>query len=328
MLSPDYANNVATFATFHDAQRRLVACLARHPALLQRWLDSKPPRAAGADGPTPDRPWRSVRLTAGRRRQLVGLIERAADGPAGQEELAGWLLDSVPVSTYFEVAAAACPNLREIDPEADAHVREVAAMRDRLFEANFGLAKLAAFRRGATDTGDRLSAASSGLLDAVDRYVPGERSARFSYFATYWIRYHLCRQVQKHGCVVTIPINQHRLRRRLERSLGEKPPALEVISLQMPVPLGESEGEFEGLLRDPAPAPNTEGDEAALDERVGGWLRRSLPSATRVMLAYGRGLGRLGEAAQEYVEQRARALQAWLGPADVDDRAHGPSRAS
>lgn len=312
MSAPSYARNDEQFVAFYSAQRRLVACLARRPDTLGRWLASKPRCGrAQANATSPSRTWRAARLTLIRRRELAALIDRVVTGAAPAEELAGWLLAATPVSSYLEMIALA--RAGSADAELDDCARETVALRDELFDANYGLAKFAALRRRGLDFADGLSAACAGLLDAVDRYVPGERASRFSYFANYWIRYHLSRQSMKHGCVVSVPINHHREDRRNAAVPGAaREPARrfpEVLSLDEPPADGGSGSSLQRVLRDPAPGPSDDAGAGDFDERVALWLRGRLPPATRVMLAYGHGVGALPQAAVEYVEQLAAA--AW-----------------
>ncbi|MGH7995636.1 MAG: hypothetical protein ACREFX_04715 [Opitutaceae bacterium] len=310
--APIYANNPAAFADFYAAQGRLVASLARHPELIRAWFAEKPPhRAARIEAVDRSRSWRSSRLNSLRRRELAELLDGMRTGdPAREEALAAWLLGATPVGTYFEIAAAAKPSLRSIDPEADGRLRELISRRDSLFAANYGLAKIAAIRRHGCDFGDCLSAACSGLLDAIDRYVPGERAARFGYFATYWIRYHLSRNFQKHGSLVRIPIHQYRIE-RMERAPGDpRRPPIEVVSLSSG--RGEAAGDpshIEALLCDPGPAPSEGSQAGEFDERVRDWLNRRMPPAIRVMLAYGHGVGPLAEAARDYLDHLAGGVR-------------------
>ena len=299
------------FAQFREAQRRLVSSLCRAPECLTAWLESKRPAvpAKPVRCHVP-RSWRTARITSSRREELVGLLERLRTDPACESELIEWLLTALPVSSYLDIAAhfpgAPCP-------EVEQGVREVTALRERLFGANLGLAKMAAGRRRPDHFGERLSAASAGLLDAIDRYTPGERSARFAYFASYWIRYRLSRHVQKYSCLVKIPVH---LRRRVqpENAGGAAPLPPQVISLhQSPAGAAGEELALEGILFDPGPLPSEGTDSRVFDERIRRWLERRLPAEIRVALAYEHGVGVVADAASAYLEELRAKLRERLG---------------
>jgi DNA-directed RNA polymerase sigma subunit (sigma70/sigma32) len=234
----------------------------------------------------------------------------------------------MPVRTYLDIADFAAPNLRAIDSAADDCRRELICMRDSLFAANFGLARNAAMGPRSRDYNERLSAASCGLLDAIDRYVPGPKSARFSYFASYWIRYHVSRHAQKFGSLISFPINQQRIGRQIERYLDQrgscnKPPPSPVqlcadlrISLDAYywshcrpkiVSMHDRAGsEFkspipEHLLHDPSPNPDEALDQDEIATQLRALLRTHVCPETRVMLAYTRGIGALSEAAEDHL---------------------------
>jgi len=323
--SVTYRQNAEIFGEFYALQAEYTAALARLPRVVQAWLDTrvKPARSAEESNPA-SQGWRTSRLSAYRQRELAAMIGQ----PGAEDQLASWLRASLPVLSLLEIGDHAVPNLAAIDPAAGALGRRLTALREQVFLANYGLAKAAAQSHRPESYDDRLSAACVGLLDAIDRYVPGERAAKFGYFATYWIRYHIGRQAQKFGGVVAFPIYQQRMGRKIEQltlerqghGLGE-PNRAEVcaalavgadayerhrqrpmiMSLQAPVNDGEGEIGMEFMLADPAPAPGTEYEDQDVAARIDGWLKRSFPPATRVMLAYAHDLGRLPEAAQEYL---------------------------
>jgi hypothetical protein len=320
----NFHRNPELFAAFYDAQRRFVLVLARHPALVAGWLRLKglselPEGKSSAAAKN----WRTARLSGQRRRELGQFVEAAASGePAAVDALAAWLLARVPVSTYLEIAALAEPSLAAHDGEAPAGVQGLMILRNRIFLANYGLAKSAAATRRQQEYGDRLSAACSGLLDAIDRYVPGERSARFGFFAGFWIRYHIGRHVQKNGCVVSYPIHQHRIGRKVDRYVegrrGGEAGDPTATDIQAAVGVGAEafywhtrrpfvvsiegdETDCGHLLQDPAPSPSEEAGTEELEASVGGWLRRKVPPITRVALAYACGIGSLPLAAAEYL---------------------------
>jgi hypothetical protein len=324
---PDYTRNHELFSTFRSLQGDLTGRLAANPCVVGAWLDSLPHRdAEGPDGePARAAPsWRTARLSSGRRRELASLLGRTGSPPAGAAPLAAWLLSAVPVCTYLQIADLARPSLRALDPAADDFCRQVVSLRETIFLANYGLAKVAARNNNPRDHSDLLSAASCGLLDAIDRYVPGATAARFSYFARYWIRYHLSRHLQKNGSVVSFPIHQHRIGRRIERYLaardsdprkeGAKPCGEigaadlqsyrlkpRIVSLQGPANDRQEAPEFEFFLCDPAPSPDAVLEDAETATHLRTLLRTSAQPETGVMLAYARCVGALAEAAEDYL---------------------------
>ena len=329
-MSPthDYNRNDEMFLAFRELQRRFAGHLARHPALIRVWLDAQPAcrKSAGSAG-CASRSWRTARLNSSRRSELAGLLGQAEKPGADPAPLAAWLLAALPVRTYLKIADGARPDLAAIDPEAGRCLRELMRMREELLLANYGLARVAARQRRAIDYDDRMSAASCGLLDAIDRYVPGARAARFSYFASYWIRYHVSRQSLKAASLVSYPVHQHRVNRRIaryvaERSEGDRAPSQEqiradlklglnaccwhhprpsVVSLHSPPESDPDSPALENRLADPAPDPAAILEEAEADSRLCALLRVHAPPATRLMLAYAHGIGALPEAADEYL---------------------------
>jgi DNA-directed RNA polymerase specialized sigma subunit len=326
---PDYTRNDELFSAFRGLQAELSGRLATNPGVVRAWLDELPRLDAVETETEPARTpasWRTARLSAARRRDLAALVKRAGEQPAESGPLARWLLSAVPVCTYLEIAGSARPSLREVDPLADDFCRQVVSLRETIFLANYGLAKVAARSHNSRDHSDLLSAASCGLLDAVDRYVPGATAARFSYFARYWIRYHLSRHIQKNSSVVSFPIHQHRIGRRIERYLasqndGSQPAAAKlcadlaigadalqtyrlkpkVVSLHSPVGDRQEAPEVEYFLSDPAPSPDAVLEDAETAVHLRALLRTSAQPATGVMLAYARSVGALADAAEDYL---------------------------
>ncbi len=327
----DYEHNQARFAEFYAVQKALVNCLARLPALVRTWFESLPPREEGSGEETSaSKSWRAARLSAARRRQLSAMLVTAETNPDAPG-LAEFLLKSLPVETYFAIADMARPSLRALNQKADEVYRELAEKRNDLFAANYGLAKAAV--RGARNYDELLSAASCGLLAAIDRYVPeGKATARFGYFANFWIRYHISRYGQKNGGIVPLPINQQRIVRKIERYLQERrvgglpvPTALEVCSelkisadayywyQQRPViisldtfgPEENEEGEaargFDNLIAAPAPEPDRELENTEAGIYARELLRKHVPSYQRAMLSYARRIGSLVDAAEDYL---------------------------
>ncbi len=340
--APSYTRNAELFARFYVLQRDFTGHLAAHPDLVRLWLGARPGPAAGegscAEGKS--KSWRTSRLSVPRRRQLAALLD-CAEGPAADRApLAAWLLARVPVGTYLEIAQSARPE--QIECEARRCHGELVDLRETLLVANYGLALSAARARRYPDYDDRLSAAACGLLDAIDRYVPGEKAARFGYFASYWIRYHLSRQAQKEGSLVSFPIHQQRISRKIFRYVSEccedggPPPSQaqirsrlqlgadawywhrrrpEMVSLQAPANPSPDAGTIEQMLGDPCPGPAEALDEADALRGLNAMVRAGAAPATRIMLAYTRGLGLLAEAAQDYLAELHGQVRARLSAA-------------
>jgi DNA-directed RNA polymerase specialized sigma subunit len=327
--TPDYSRNDELFADFYECQRELTRHFSSHPPLLRDWLKAVP------SGGRPDsrssrgaRKWRTARLSGSRRRELAALLDRAETAEAGRDALAVWLLESLPVCTYCEIAAAARPSFSEIAPAGADCLQRLLSVRDLLFSANVGLAKAAARRRHGSEYAEMFSAASFGLLDAVDRYVPGDRSSRFAYFAGYWIRHHVERRSQKGSCVVSFPVNQHRIGRRIRgylarRQAGKLPPPSEaelcaelrikpeafrrhqerpqVVSLDAPSDYAPDASPGDFGLCDPGPSPDLLVEEAEIAAGLQAILRSRTDPETRVILAYARSVGNLAEAVEEHL---------------------------
>ena len=339
-----YEHNQARFAEFYALQRTFAGHLACLPALVRAWLDSLPPREDGGEGPSASKSWRAARLSAARRRELSALIAKAEESGGALDGLAVFLLKSLPVETYFEIAEAARPSLRALNATAHEICNELAEKRNDLFAANYGLAKKAV--RGRKNYHELLSAASCGLLAAIDRYVPeGEATARFAYFANFWIRYHISRYGQKNGTIVPLSINQQRIVRKIECYLRDcscaglpAPSELEICTalkispeayywyLQRPVivPLDSmsenEEGEpvrgAENWIASPALGPDEELEHTEIGIYARELLRKTVPPYQRVMLSYARRIGSLPDAAEDYLaELEVQALERLRGQA-------------
>ncbi|HEY3756852.1 MAG TPA: hypothetical protein VGL42_11940 [Opitutaceae bacterium] len=276
--TPDYTRNAEVLAEFYRLQGDLALSLALRPGTVRLWLGRQrtPRRNASKRGADTAR-WRTARLSGSRQQELRRLLD--ADSP----ELPGWLLASLPACTLLDIDDVDTPGAPGLV------ARELLRLRDQLLRANLGLAKTAAARAPGRlhEYDDRLSAACSGLLDAIDRYVPGPRSARFSYFAAYWIRYHVVRFNQKHSSVVGYPINRQR------SGEGSRPI---VVGMLDDLDVGAA------VLNEAAPDPWEDAEEDELIGRVRDWLRRSVSPATRVMLAAKHAVGPLPEAAGDYLD--------------------------
>jgi DNA-directed RNA polymerase specialized sigma subunit len=325
---PDYTRNHELFTRFYALQGCFTDHLAARPGLLRAWLEALPPREPDAAESAPAvRIWRTARLSSARRRELSCLVMRAEARPDEAAPLALWLLVSVPVCTLLEMAAAPGLEAPVLGAEAGDCHRRLLELRETLFLANYGLAKAAAKRRRPQDYAEMLGAASDGLLDAIDRYVPDGRAARFAYFAGYWIRYHMARQFQKSGSVVSFPVNQHRIGRRIRRFLANReanvaPPSPaelcqelqlgraayfwqqqrpQVVSLHGSASAEPEAPAMELRLCDPAPEPADLLEQAEIAERLRELLHAQAGPAARLMLAYVHGVGPLADAAEDYL---------------------------
>lgn len=328
----EYEHNQARFTEFYAVQKAFVDCLAHLPALVRAWLDSLPPREeGGGEEAIASKSWRAARLSAARRRELSALIASADMSPDARAPLADFLLKSLPVESYFAIADAARPSFDALHEKANQIYHELEQRRDDLFAANYGLAKSAV--RGKRNYNELLSAASSGLLAAIDRYAPeGKATARFGYFANFWIRYHISRYGQKNGTIVPLSINQQRIVRKIDRYLAERhannlpsPTELEVCSdlkisadayywyLQRPViisldafsPEENADGRparpFDNFIAAPASEPDRELENTEIGVYARQLLRTNVPSYQRVMLSYARRIGSLVDATEDYL---------------------------
>jgi DNA-directed RNA polymerase specialized sigma subunit len=341
--APAYTRNDELFREFYALQCRVAGHLAQHLPALRRWLEALPQRSGDAHAPVgASKSWRTARLSMGRRRELAQLIAAVERAPGdGAEAIAQWLRASVPVRTYLEIADVVRTGPGGMRPAADESRRELIRRREELFLANYGLAKASAFYGTPQEYDDRVSAASCGLLDAIDRYVPGPQAARFGYFASYWIRYHLARHAQKSGSLVSFPIHQHRLGRKIDRYLesrraGGLPPPTgakvcaelslgpdayywhqrrpKMVSLHSTGDGDADSAAIEFLVCEPEAASNSVLDDSEFVERFERSLRVWIPPATRVMLAYNCGIGRLPEAAEDYLASLQQAALQHLRP--------------
>ncbi len=317
----DHRRNCERFASFHALQQECAWHLASAPQAVRAWLERLPPLGRGTEPPSAPRAGtvaRTARLGSERRRELLRLLTLAEASPAGCEALAAWLLRCLPVSHLLAIGNGLA---------GDCLVR-LAHVREELFAANYGLAKRAVIGWDGGDFEDRLSAASLGLLAAVDRYVPGAGSSRFGYFAGYWIRHHISRYRQKCRTAVAFPVYQHRLTRRLERLVAERqaaglppptegeacaalgigaeayrrqalPPRMESLDSDQP---GGEPASGRDRFSDPAHAPDAALEESEAAASLEEFYRARTESSTRLMLAYARGVGDLAEAAADYLD--------------------------
>jgi len=348
---PEYTRNHELFTRFYALQGCFAGHLAARPALLRAWLEALPQREPeAADSVRTVRIWRTARLSSARRRELSGLVMRAEARADETEPLALWLLLSVPVCTFLEMAAASGFAAAALGAEAGDCHRRLLELRETLFLANYGLAKAAAKRRRPQDYAEMLGAASDGLLDAIDRYVPDGRAARFAYFAGYWIRYHMARQFQKSGSVVSFPVNQHRIGRRIRRYLASREPddapptpaevcqelqlgraayfwqqqRPQVVSLHGSANAGSEAPAMELRLCDPAPEPADLLEQAEIAEHLRELLHAQAGPAARLMLAYVHGVGPLADAAEDYLASLQDLARSRLAGGRPDD-AHAAS---
>lgn len=327
-----YLENRARFEDFFALQNTFTQKLAEYPVAVRAWLDSLPPRDdPGTDGTGASNSWRTARLSSSRRRTLADLIAGAECIVSGRSALANFLLTALPVELYFAIAETAVSAQIVLGADLRTTIQLIAAKRNELFAANYGLAKVAV--RGRKNYDELLSPASIGLLAAIDRYVPNAAtSARFGYFANYWIRYHVSRYTQKTNGVVPLSINQQRIVRKIDRLIEQcrgagRPAPTEVevrsalkisaeayrwylqqpvvISLDQPTSPENEERDRESSLANVIAAEAPEPDQVMEDSEIGRYVRemlvREVPAQTRVMLAYARRVGSLCDAGEDYL---------------------------
>ena len=326
-----YQDNRVQFEEYYALQRTLVDQLARHPTIVRAWLDSMPSRddeATETSGAS--KSWRAARVNAARRRTLSELITSVEQNAEHSHLLANFLLISLPVESYFVIAeGGATPGTT--GNAWSASCRAITAKRNELFDANLGLAKAAV--RGRRNYDELLSAALVGLLAAIDRYVPNnQKSARFGYFATFWIRYHISRYTQKTSGVVSLSINQQRIIRRIDRFVEQcrtegrpEPTQFEICSalnisadaygsfLRRPVVVSldqsaspggddsEREVSLANVIASEEPEPDQEVEDAEIAHYVRRLLRSEVSAFARVMLSYARRIGSLFDASEDYL---------------------------
>ena len=327
-----YLLNRALFGEFYSLQKRFTDGIAGYPVVVRIWLNSLPHRDdPGTEGSGTSNSWRTARLSSSRRRNLSDLIVGSEGCAAGRQSLSDFLLTALPVELYFAIAEAGASTQIAFGADFQTAIQLIAAKRNELFAANYGLAKVAV--RGRKNYDELLSPASIGLLAAIDRYVPNEAtSARFGYFANFWIRYHVSRYSQKTNGVVPLSINQQRIVRKIERFFeqcrGEGRPAPTefeicsalqvsaeayrwylqrpvVLSLDQPASPGAGEREGEATLGNVIAAEEPEPDQILEDSEIGRYvrelLRNEVPAHVRVMLAYARRVGSLCDAGEDHL---------------------------
>lgn len=327
-----YLENRARFEEFYTLQKKYTEMLAANPAVVGAWLNSLPQRSdLGTEASGASNSWRAARLSSARRRTLAGLIAGAERSVLARDSLSDFLLTALPVEIYFAMCEGAAAVQDGLSDELKTIGQLVAAKRNELFAANYGLAKVAV--RGRKNYDELLSPASIGLLAAIDRYVPNAAtSARFGYFANFWIRYHVSRYTQKTNGVVPLSINQQRIVRKIERFLEQcraegKPAPTEfeicsalqisaeayrwylqrpvVLSLDQPASSGGEEREGEATLGNVIAAEEPEPDQILEDSEIGRYvrelLRNEVPAHVRVMLAYARRVGSLCDAGEDHL---------------------------
>jgi len=327
-----YLENRFLFEEFQALQEAFVLRLAAHPDLIRGWASVPPPKdeAEQPEPPAKSRTWRGTHLTAERQRKL-SLLLADAEGPAkALEPLATFLLKSLAVRVYFAIADRATPGLSQTDPETAELYRRLEAKRDQLFHANIGLAKAAVRGRRLYD--EYLSVASEGVLDAIDRYDVHDR-ASFAYFAhKYWIRHHINRYSQKNNTTVALSINQQRIVNRIERYLDDRrnsglpePTEEEICAALKITPdayywflkrpsmvslddksqaeddTGEPAPDLENVIASEEPKPNEEVEDTEIAAYLQEILRANIPAYRRVMMAYHRNTGNLGDAVEDYL---------------------------
>ena len=326
---PLYIRNEQHFKEFYELQCVLTKLFSEQPCVIKAWLNRLPKIAAkGVEESDKSMHWRATRLNYARRNHLEHLVEDSINSPQSVNALSEWLIKSIPVSSYIEIANTSW-DANVIRPDAiQSCVKQLIEYRDLLFNANLVLAYSIARRENLGNFDDRVSDATKGLLDAVDRYVPLEKHVQFSYFATYWIKFQISRGNQKCQSVVAFPINQQRVKAKSEKlqhkqeALGLSPLSYEQIanilhvkldtvinSYQKPVAISINTSyahetamlEWDYALCDPAPEPSTTFDHAELIKSLRFYYRNQLTPEVRVMLSCVQEIGSLSEALFDYI---------------------------
>lgn len=288
-----YSENADVFVGFYAAQRAIGQEIGLRPWAVRNWLATvRVPTRSCEPANEVSSGWRMARLSSRRHREIRALLDAAERSGAGAA-LGEWLVRCLPVSLLVEIAAQGqAAVLEDLS-------RQLLEVREEIFLANYGLARTAAGQGRPEDFGDRLSAACCGLLDAIDRYVPGEGAARFAFFATYWIRYHVTRHLQKSGSLIFYPIHRQRQDRRAGLDRPDRPEAISIEAVAEEGPAGERSTDC--FLCDDAPPAYSGMDATEVSSRLTRWLRTSVPPGTRVILAATHSLMPLPEAACDYV---------------------------
>ena len=336
---PLYTQNSNRFQEFFKLQCKLTELISDHPRVIKEWLDRMPKLGLkGIKEGNKSMNWRATRLNYSRRNKLIQLVDSSQENENIKRDLSQWLLKSVPVGSYIEIASIAC-SMEKIGLEAiEECTKLIIDYRNSLFEANLGLAfSVAQYEHGGSFD-ERCSDARRGLLDAVDRFVPKDKAVRFSFFANYWIKFQVSRGKQKLQSVVTFPINQQRIKAKSDRiqaqRIASQLPALTVKELAKELHVGvetvinsqhkpisvsintnyandEVAFSFDYVLSDPAPEPDISLAHTEVAERLREYYRSMINPETRVMLACMRDIGSLSEALMDYVSlfcERSRDL--------------------
>jgi len=125
-----------------------------------------------------DRPFERDPPPRSGRAACPGVRRRVRPGP-----LAAWLLASVPVCTYLKSPTGPAPAWGALDLEAaDCAQALVRLAGPPYFTPTTAWPRWPPITGVFTNYHDRLSAASCGLLDAIDRYQPGPRAGELRLF--------------------------------------------------------------------------------------------------------------------------------------------------
>jgi len=312
--------------------------LSDQPHAIKQWLEAMPRMGVkGIQKGDKSLNWRVSRLNYSRRRKLSQLLNASKMGKSFKKILATWLLKSIPVGSYIEIASIACAKSTTKTKRLEECTTRIIDYRNSLLDANLGLAFSVAKHESGGTYDERCSDARKGLLDAVDRYVPTVKAVRFGYFANYWIKFQITRGRQKLQSVVTFPINQQRIKSKTERIQAEREanglPPLSVEDLakelrvgvdtvinsqQVPIAVSintnysndEAAHSFDYALSDPAPEPDSSLADNEVIETLRHYYRTMIKPETRVMLDCMRDIGSLPEAILDYLNTLCESAQA------------------
>jgi len=327
--APVYIRNEERFKEFYELQCLLTKLFSEQPLVIKEWLNRLPKIGTKVvEEGNKSMHWRATRLNYARRQYLEQLVSDCLNNFEVRNVLSEWLIKSVPVSSYIEIASISDDSNSDKPEAIHSCVKQLIEYRDMLFNANLGLAYSLARREQLGNFDDRVSDATRGLLDAVDRFVPLEKHVQFSYFATYWIKFQISRGNQKSQSVVAFPINQQRVKAKSEKlqlkqeALGLSPLSYEQLadilhvkldtvinSYQKPVAISINTSyvheasmlESDHALCDPAPEPSMTFDHSELIKSLRIYYRHQLTPEVRVMLSSIQDIGSLSEALFDYI---------------------------
>ena len=108
------------------------------------------------------------------------------------------------------------------NPEAcrmlTASLRERERVRNEFAEANLRLVMWCARQQGGLPLMDRIQEGNIGLFKAIDRFDP-RHGAKFSTYATWWIRQMISRAVADQGRLIRLPVHMWELTRKVQKAV-------------------------------------------------------------------------------------------------------------